>query len=39
MTLIALLTGLVLSAPSVHVTVDGPGYLRFAREGRIVYAA
>ncbi len=34
-----LLTVLALSAPaSIHVKVDGDGYLRFAREGRAVYA-
>jgi hypothetical protein len=29
---------LSLIAPTVHVTVDGEGYLRFVREGRTVYA-
>jgi hypothetical protein len=29
---------LALTAPTVHVTVDGDGYLRFVREGRTVYA-
>lgn len=34
-----LLAGLVLSAPpTVNVKVDGDGYLRFARQGRIAYA-
>jgi hypothetical protein len=34
-----LLTGLVLAPISLSVRVDGPGYLRFVRDGRIVYAA
>jgi hypothetical protein len=33
-----LIASLVLSVPAVDVKVDGEGYLRFAREGRIVYA-
>lgn len=35
----ALLIGLILAAPSpLKVKVDGDGYLRFVRDGRIVYA-
>lgn len=37
--MLALITTLVcLAGPNLSVRVDGPGYLRFVREGRIVYA-
>lgn len=36
LTLVASL--LCLAGPNLNVRVDGPGYLRFVREGRIVYA-
>jgi hypothetical protein len=36
----SLLCGLLLAGPvTLKVKVDGDGYLRFAREGRVVYAA
>jgi hypothetical protein len=36
----ALLCGLLVAGPApLKVRVDGEGYLRFAREGRVVYAS
>ena len=32
------IVALMALAPSVHLHVDGEGYLRFVREGRTVYA-
>jgi len=38
MNLLALLPTLLLAPAAVDVRVDGEGYLRFVREGRVVYA-
>ncbi|MCO5296659.1 MAG: hypothetical protein M9921_07365 [Fimbriimonadaceae bacterium] len=38
MTLLALLPALILGAAHVDVRVDGDGYLRFVRDGRVAYA-
>lgn len=38
MTLLALLPALIVSAAHVDVRVDGDGYLRFVRDGRVAYA-